>query len=185
MAEELDDLTLARAQAGDSSALSRLVRHYERPVFALVARVLCGRAPTEDVAQEAFIRVLRGLSTFDPKGPARLSSWILTVATRTSLNALRARPREQPTEDLEPAGPGPVSPEQLAADRERTRRVGVAMAALPEEARAVLVLRAYHDLDYPEIAAALALEVGTVKSRLARARVALRACLARTEKEQS
>ncbi len=69
-------------------------------------------------------------------------------------------------------------------DRERSHRIEVAMAALPAEMRAVLVLRAFHDLDYPEIAAALDLEVGTVKSRLSRARAALRAVLARNEEEQ-
>jgi RNA polymerase sigma-70 factor (ECF subfamily) len=183
MAEDLDDLTLVRAQAGDASALSRLVAHHQRAVFALVARVLCGRAPTEDVAQEVFIRVLRGIGSFDPRGPAKLSTWILTIATRTSLNALRGRPRELPSDDVVPDGPHPSSPEQTADERQRARRVWAAMATLPEDARAVLVMRAYHDLDYPEIAAALELQVGTVKSRLARARVALRACLAKTEKE--
>ena len=77
-----------------------------------------------------------------------------------------------------------ASPEQLVLERERGHRIEAAMAALPAEMRAVLVLRAYHDLDYPEIAAALDLEVGTVKSRLSRARTALRAVLARAEEEQ-
>jgi RNA polymerase sigma-70 factor, ECF subfamily len=188
MANELDELTLARARQGEPAALSALVRHYEKPVFALVGRLMCSRAPAaiDDVAQEAFIRVIRGISRFDPSGPARLSTWIVTVATRTCLNALRGRNRDAPLDVAGQAAasdPG-ASPEELVLERERGHRIEAAMAALPAEMRAVLVLRAYHDLDYPEIAAALDLEVGTVKSRLSRARMALRQVLARGEQEE-
>src|SRR3712207_1644744 len=91
MSGEIDEVTLARARRGDSSALSALVRHYHRPVHALVARLMIGRRPdwVDDVAQEAFIRICRGLPRFDPSGTARLSTWMLTIATRTCLNALR------------------------------------------------------------------------------------------------
>src|SRR5829696_531992 len=90
MAGEIDELTLARARRGDLSAMSALVRHYQRPVYALVGRLLVGRAGArDDVAQEAFIRVFRGIARFDPAGGAKLSTWILTVATRTCLNAIR------------------------------------------------------------------------------------------------
>jgi RNA polymerase sigma-70 factor, ECF subfamily len=137
----------------------------------------------DDVAQEAFIRVIRGIHRFDPAGPARLSTWVVTVATRTCLNALRGRGPEVSL-DREAAGPDPgATPEQMVLERERGHRIEAAMAKLPPEMRAVLVLRAYHDLDYPEIAAALDLEVGTVKSRLSRARTALREALARGEEE--
>jgi RNA polymerase sigma-70 factor, ECF subfamily len=185
MADELDALTLARARRGDASALSALVRHYERRVFALVSRLLCGRRhlAVEDVAQEAFVRIVRGIHRYDPAGPAQLSTWILTIATRTCLNSLRSRPREEPAAEP-PERPGTAaSPEELTLDREREERVTAAMAALPEDMRAVLVLRAFHDLDYPEIAAALELEVGTVKSRLSRARAALRDVIDRQEKQ--
>src|SRR6185436_19587267 len=95
MAGEIDELTLARARRGESPALSALVRHYQRPVYALVARLLVGPAGAarDDVAQEAFIRVVRGLPRFDPAGGAKLSTWILTVTTRTCLNAIRDRRR--------------------------------------------------------------------------------------------
>jgi RNA polymerase sigma-70 factor (ECF subfamily) len=186
MAGEIDELTLARARRGDPSALSALVRHYQRPVYALVARLMLGRggAARDDVAQEAFIRVCRGVPRFDPAGGARLSTWILTVATRTCLNALRDGRRAAALEaDPEPAA-APADPERAASDRQLRRRVEAAMNALPEEMRAVLVLRAYHDFDYDEIAAAVGVEIGTVKSRLARARAALREALAEeTERE--
>ena len=186
MANELDELTLARARQGDSSALTALVRQYEKSVYALLARLMCGRAPAavDDVAQEAFIRVIRGIHRFDPGGPARLSTWILTVATRTGLNALRGRGADLPLgRDADRSDPG-ATPEQMVIERERGHHIELAMAALPADMRAVLVLRAYHDLDYPEIAAALDLGVGTVKSRLSRARAALREALARGEEEK-
>src|SRR4051812_28577943 len=181
MPGELDEVTLARARRGDGTALGALVRHYERPVYALIGRMVVRRrdASVDDLAQEAFIRVCRGLSRFDPAGSARLSTWILTIATRTCLNALRGRPPAPPEQRREEAAPG--DPEQTAVERQERQRVEAAMAALPEEMRAVLILRAYHDFDYDEIAAALSLEVGTVKSRLGRARAALRAALEEDE----
>jgi RNA polymerase sigma-70 factor (ECF subfamily) len=189
VADELDELTLERARAGEAAALARLVRCYERPVFALVSRLLCGHSQlsVDDLAQESFVRILRGIHRFDPRGPARLSTWILTVATRACLNGLRARrhqlllPRSAPPHSHDGADQA-ASPEEITLGRERHGRVTRAMAALPEEMRAVLVLRAFHDLDYPEIAAALDLEVGTVKSRLSRARAALREALDRPER---
>jgi RNA polymerase sigma-70 factor (ECF subfamily) len=180
MAAEIDELTLARARRGESSALSALVRHYQRPVYALVGRLLVGRRAEalDDVAQEAFLRVCRGLPRFSSEGKARLSTWILTVATRTCLNALRDGRRADALAPEAAANAAPDDPEQTALEREQRRRVEAAMTALPEEMRAVLVLRAYHDFDYDEIAAALGVELGTVKSRLGRARAALREALA-------
>lgn len=179
MAGEIDELTLARARRGESSALSALVRHYQRPVYALVGRLLVGKqgAGRDDVAQEAFIRVLRGIARFDPAGGAKLSTWILTVATRTCLNAIRDGRRAAAVHPEPGPAAAPDDPERAAADRQLRLRVEAAMAGLSEEMRAVLVLRAYHDFDYDEIAAAVGVEVGTVKSRLARARAALRDAL--------
>jgi RNA polymerase sigma-70 factor, ECF subfamily len=183
VADEIDGLTLARARRGDPTALAQLVKFYERPVYALVGRLLCGRGhlSVDDLAQESFVRVLRGLHRFEPTGPARLSTWILTVATRACLNALRVRRREEPLGAHGERADLAASPEEITLDRERQGRVERAMGALSEDLRAVLVLRAFHDLDYPEIAVALDVEVGTVKSRLSRARTALRLALGRPE----
>jgi RNA polymerase sigma-70 factor (ECF subfamily) len=185
MAGEIDELTLARARRGESSALSALVRHYQRPVYALVGRLMVGRRAEalDDVAQEAFLRVCRGLPRFCAEGTARLSTWILTVAARTCLNALRDGRRADALAPAAAPDAAAGDPEQTAAERERRRRVEAAMTALPEEMRAVLVLRAYHDFDYDEIAAALGVEIGTVKSRLGRARAALREALAEDERD--
>lgn len=174
---EVDAATLARAQARDPAAMTAFVRRYERRVYALVFRLLAGRPEArEDVAQECFLKVLRALPRFEPDLRARPSTWVLTIATRTCLDVLR-RPDRVASPLPGPVASAAASPEESAAERQLGRRVEAAMARLPEEARAVLVLRAYHDFDYDEIAAALGLPVGTVKSRLGRARDALRAAL--------
>src|SRR5262245_56699581 len=176
-AEPIDELTLRRAQRGDQRAWRDLVVRFQQPVHALIWRLLAGRARhrVEDLTQETFVRVLRALPKFDPAGPASLSTWILTIATRLALNELR-RPEAAGLEHE------PVGMERTDADAER-KRLGAAIAAgvatLPDAQRAVLVLREYHDLDYAEIADVLELDVGTVKSRLSRARASLREHLTR------
>ena len=173
--ESLDEVTLHRAQRGDERAWRTLIAHHQSAVHALIWRMLAGRARhrVEDLAQETFVRVLRALPGFRLDGPAKLSTWILTIATRLALNEMR-RP-EHAELAREPAGA-----ERTDASSERLRvgaAIADAMAALPDAQRAVLVLREYHELDYAEIAVALELDVGTVKSRLSRAREALRAQL--------
>ncbi len=89
---ELDDLTLARARRGDREAFRELVERHEVQVFALLGRMLLGRgALVEDLAQETFLRVFTALHRFDPAGPARLGTWILTIATRLALDELKRR----------------------------------------------------------------------------------------------
>jgi RNA polymerase sigma-70 factor (ECF subfamily) len=168
----LDELTLRRAQRGDERAWRDLVALYQQPIQALVWRLLVGRSRhrVEDLVQETFVRVLRALPGFDLDGPATLSTWMLTIATRLALNELR---RDEPVAlEIEPVSPGRTDAE---LDR---RRLGAAISAgvasLAEGQRAVFVLREYHDLDYQEIAEILEVDLGTVKSRLARARAALR-----------
>jgi RNA polymerase sigma-70 factor, ECF subfamily len=172
LSEPLDELTLRRAQRGDERAWRDLIARFQQPVHALIWRLLAGRARhrVEDLVQETFVRVLRALPRFDPAGPAKLSTWMLTIATRLALNELR-RP------EASAIGDEPEATDRADAELDR-RRLGAAIAtgvaALPDGQRAVLVLREYHDLDYAEIADVLELDVGTVKSRLSRARAALR-----------
>jgi RNA polymerase sigma-70 factor (ECF subfamily) len=175
--EPLDELTLRRAQKGDERAWRDLIARFQPPVHALIWRLLAGRARhrVEDLTQETFVRVLKALPKFDPSGPASLSTWILTIATRLTLNEMRRPEMAVLERDV-------VGRERADVDSER-RRLGAAIAqgvaGLPDQQRAVLVLREYHDLDYGEIADALEVDVGTVKSRLSRARVALREFLTR------
>ena len=171
----IDELTLKRAQRGDQRAWRDLIARYEQPVHALIWRLLAGRARhrAPDLTQETFVRVLRALPRFELAGPASLQTWIFTIATRLTLNDMR-RP-DAVALDVEPPGM-----DRADANAERARlgaAIAAGMSALPEAQRAVLVLREYHDLDYAEIASVLEVDVGTVKSRISRARVALRAHL--------
>ena len=175
---ELDDLTLRRAQQGERPALDRLVERYHPMIHALVWRMACARGESHvaDLVQDALVRVIQNVARFDPAGPARLSTWILTVATRVVLNDRRRDPvragKHEPT--------GYVDPATAVAELEIGTAIATAVLALPEPQRIAFVLREYHDLDYDEIARVLEVEVGTVKSRLSRARTAVRDALLRS-----
>lgn len=175
---ELDELTLRRAQQGERAALDQLVERYHPMVHALVWRMACarGEAHVADLVQDSLIRVLQGIARFDPRGPARLSTWILTVTTRVVLNDRRREAvREQRPEPL-----AYIDPSTTAADREIGAAIAAAVVELPEAQRIAFVLREFHDLDYSEIARVLEVDVGTIKSRLSRARAAVRESLERT-----
>jgi RNA polymerase sigma-70 factor (ECF subfamily) len=174
-ADELDDTTLRRAAHGDADATRDLVERYQARVFALVSRMLSGRgrATIEDIAQDTFLVVFRRLGQFDPRGAAKLSTWILTIAARRAIDELRKQ-RPVLVADV---------PERRAADdvprrRELARAIEAALRDLSPELRAAFLLREYHGLDYAEIARALDIDLGTVKSRLSRARAGLRERLA-------
>jgi RNA polymerase sigma-70 factor (ECF subfamily) len=180
---EIDDVTLARAQRGDAAAWRALVEHYQGAVFALLGRMLGGgrRAIVEDLAQETFLAVFRQLASFQATGAARLSTWILTIASRRAIDELRKRPASPvPADDIA---------SERAADRaddalERRRiaaAIDRALAELSPEHRAAFVLRELHGLEYADIARALEIDLGTVKSRLARARDGLRRALAEVQ----
>lgn len=168
---DVDALTLRRAQRGDPAAFRTLLERYHRPVFALLWRMLeasHSRQDLEDLTQETFLRVFRALPRFDPGGPARLSSWILTIATRLALNARRDARKHLSLERVEL--PAEERADSGLRQQRLARRLRDAIQALPPERRVVLLLRQYHGLSYQEIAAATGTDLGTVKSRLSRAR---------------
>ena len=180
-APELDEVTIARAQRGDVGARRLLVERYQRPVLALVSRLLRGRADpalVEDIAQDTFLRVFRALPKFDRAGPARLSTWILTIASHRSIDELRKR--RVPTRPFDPAAFEIPAADRADVDTERrmlARLLGEAIDSLSPEYRATFVLREYHGMEYTEIATALGVDLGTVKSRLNRARSRLKQAL--------
>ena len=174
---ELDDATLRRAVRGDDDASRRLVELYQDRVFALVSRMLSGRgrATIEDIAQDTFLAVFRQLAQFDTRGTAKLSTWILTIAARRAIDELR---KQRPVLLAEPERAGDARADERAQRRELALLIEAALRELSPEFRAAFLLREYHGLEYAEIARALGIDLGTVKSRLARARSALRARLA-------
>jgi RNA polymerase sigma-70 factor (ECF subfamily) len=181
---ELDQLTVVRAQRGDHSAQTALIERYQRPVFALLSRMLRGeRALTEDLAQETFLRVLRGLPAFDTGGPARLSTWVLTIATRLAVDHMRRRVPAFVEADGGALPSAMPQPDQDADRRVLAASLARAVDDLGAPFRAAFLLREVHGLSYDEIALALEIDLGTVKSRLARARALLQAALAEMHDE--
>jgi RNA polymerase sigma-70 factor (ECF subfamily) len=175
--EELDPATLERARRLDPVAMRAFVVRYQRPVFALLSRLL-GQGPhVDDLAQEAFLRALRALPAFDPGGSARVSTWLLTIATRLALDARRKkRVPVVPLEDA-PMVAGPSTPETESARRELGRAIACAAAALPDDMRAAFLLADVHGFSMGEIADALGIPENTAKTRVFRARQQLRESL--------
>jgi RNA polymerase sigma-70 factor (ECF subfamily) len=161
-------------------AFRRLLVAYQQPVYALC--VALAGADGEDLAQETFLRVFRAIGEYDARGAATLRSWILTIARRLCQDRARhvRRGVEVSVEAPEPLDPRSGADEAL----DTARRLRAALAALPEEQRAVIALREWEGLEYEEIAAIEGVPVGTVRSRLARARVALREALGDAEVEE-
>ena len=169
---ELDGATLARARAGDPRAFRALYEHHADAVHGFLRRMLHQDPAAEDALQDTFLRVLRALAGFDPQGSAKLSTWIFTIARRVALTALERPPAPAP------------SPPAVAPEPELRLALEAAVAALPEVLRATFVLRQGCDLSYEEVAAVEGIDVGTVKSRLHRARAALQATLADPDPEE-
>ncbi len=154
------------SQSGDTQAFGRLVAG-TRPFVLSLAYRLCGNAhEAEDVAQEAFVRAWQALPRF--RGDASFRSWMYRITTNVALDHLRAT---RPTESIDDNPiPNLNTPESQTLRAERQHAVRRAIARLPADTRAVLVLREYEGLSYKEIAATLELPLGTVMSRLHYAR---------------
>jgi RNA polymerase sigma-70 factor, ECF subfamily len=163
---------VAAARSGDRNALDQLLRrHYDR-AHGVCRRLMGNVSEADDAAQETMIRVVRGLDSFD--GRSSFSTWVYRIATNTSLDELRKRGRRPHLHLVDDEGHSPEQVDQLAERRvdsvvERLS-IDAALASLPDDYRAAVVLRDVADLDYAEIAAVLDIPVGTVKSRIARGR---------------
>lgn len=170
-----------RAQGGDLNAFNQLVVQHQDSAYSLAVRFLGSPETAEDVTQDAFLRAFRSIGRF--RGD-RFRSWLLTIVANAARDELRRRKRrpaqsieqsraDPDRPDIEPvdAAPGPE------AEAERAELRGVlerALASLPEDARLVVLLADVHGMSYEEVAAAAGIPVGTVRSRLSRARARLR-----------
>lgn len=175
---------------GDPNAFSRLVALHEGLVYNLAARMLGDPEEAKDVSQDVFLQVYRMLPRFE--GRSSLKTWIYRIVVNQCRNRQRwwrrrrrdkALPLEELTasESVQLAAPPAEGPEQEVARREESRRVQGALLKLSLDHRAVLLLREVEELSGAEIAEALGVAEGTVKSRLARARDALRQALVARE----
>ena len=170
---------LARLRAGDPRAFEELVIGYQHRVFGVALRMLGSRAEAEEIAQEVFLRAHRALADF--RGDARLGTWLYGIASRLCLNRLASPDRRVVRGDaaLADVAAGTLDAAAQAERAELDAALHAAIAELPEERRLVLVLRDVEGLSYEEIAEALALDPGTVRSRLHRARMQLKEKLER------
>lgn len=170
-----DEQLVDAAKGGEAAAMDELLRrHYDR-VHAVCRRIAGGTRDADDAAQEAMIRVVRNLDRFD--GRSAFGTWVYRIATNTALDELRKRkrrPQLRSVADDDDLRQRPEQADEIAhrlidsvADR---LAIDAALAELPEEFRAAVVLRDVGDLDYAEIAEVLELPIGTVKSRIARGR---------------
>lgn len=185
MTPEHEKHCIERVLRGDANAFEHLVHAYEKTVYNLALRTLGNREDAEDVTQEAFLKAYRSLDSF--RGDSKFSVWLYRIVSNLCLDLLRSRQRK-PTQSLtvedDDGEIGELeisdehfSPEKLL-DRKLTREsVQRGLAALPDDARQILLLRELQGMSYEEIGQALGLEPGTVKSRIFRARKRLCAFL--------
>lgn len=181
MQATMDDRQLVTlARKGDQDAFTRLVERHQKMVYNLALGKTGSHHDAEEVTQTAFFKAWQGLPSF--QGKAAFSSWLYRLTVNAAIDLLRQRKKHQGALSLDdpdlPVVPdrGP-SPEELSEEHERRQLLWQAIESLPEPHRIPLLLREIEGLSYREIAQALDLEEGTVKSRLARARLLLRKLL--------
>ena len=189
MSADPSDLSLVqRVQKGDKAAFDLLVLKYQHKVVKLVLRYVRIPAEAEDIAQEAFIKAYRALPQF--RGDSAFYTWLYRIAINTAKNAVASRDRnpvkfgldtQDSDESYELQGrmKDTATPEALAMTEEIRATVNAAIDALPEDLRMAIVLRELEGLSYEDIAATMECPVGTVRSRIFRAREAIDAQLRR------
>jgi RNA polymerase sigma-70 factor, ECF subfamily len=184
MSADVSDLSLVRrVQSGDKGAFDALVRKYQHKLVKLVMRYVRNPAEAEDIAQEAFIKAYRALPQF--RGDSAFYTWLYRIAINTAKNAVVSRDRSpieynidrndatEESYDMQGRMKDSETPEGLVLTDEIRRTVNAAIEALPEDLKTAIVLRELDGLSYEEIAAAMDCPVGTVRSRIFRAREAI------------
>ncbi len=184
---EITETLVRAAQHGDEAAARAIVQELHRPILATIFRFLGAgwRREVEDIAQEIFLKVFRALGAFDP-ARAKFTTWVYTFVRnhcydvlkrrRLPTTSLQAVAADEPARDV--VDRRELPPSKTLENQELGRRIGEALSTLGEDQRMVFILREYENLDYAEIAAITGVNEGTVKSRLFRAKEALREQLA-------
>ena len=179
---EIDQQLVERAQRGDKQAFELLVQKYQRKLARLLARFIRDPAEVEDVTQEAFIKAYRALPAF--RGDSAFYTWLYRIGINTAKNYLVAMGRRAPTatefdsEEAEGFDDGDQlrdinTPESMLMSKEIASTVNDTMDRLPEELRTAITLREIEGLSYEEIATIMNCPIGTVRSRILRAREAI------------
>ena len=179
--QELDQELVRRVQRGDSTAFDALVRKYQHRIIGLIGRYIPDWSECQDVAQETFLRAYRALGNF--RGDAQFYTWLHRIAVNTAKNYLVAQNRRPPTDDID-AGDAEQfdtgirlrnndTPEHELLRQEIEQTVMRVVDSLPEELRSAISLREVDGLSYDEIASRMGCPIGTVRSRIFRAREAI------------
>jgi len=180
---ETDAKLLAAAKLerieGQSDAFEQILLRYEKLIHHIARRYFNNPEDALDASQDAIIRVYKGLPNVIIDEDGSLKAWICTVTANTCLDIVRKRRivADELTDDIISTSPTLPSAEESAIANERAREILAAIAKLPDDHRMVLILRDIQGLSYEELANALSLTLGTVKSRLSRARSALKKLL--------
>ena len=173
---ENEEKLIAQAVKGNTLAFGELVRHYEQFVFNVAYSFMNNSDDSFDVAQDAFIKAWQKLSGF--KGESAFSTWLYRITANTAKDALAQRNKVQCGGELNEQIPSQQeAPEDSVIREENARELRRALDRLDADARQILVLREFEELSYSEISDVLGVEIGTVKSRLNRAREKLRELL--------
>lgn len=186
MAEnEVDQALILRVQQGDKAAFDLLVRKYQHKVAGLISRYISDWSECQDVAQETFIRAYRALANF--RGDSQFYTWLYKIAVNTAKNHLVAQKRRPPTDDIEVGDAEQFqsgerlrnndTPEHELLRQEIEMTVTHAVDQLPDDLRTAITLREVDGLSYEEISEAMSCPIGTVRSRIFRAREAIDARL--------
>src|SRR5207342_549794 len=181
LSQQLDVDLVRRVQRGDSAAFDLLVRKYQHRIVALIGRYISDWSECQDVAQDTFLRAYRALGNF--RGDAQFYTWLHRIAVNTAKNHLVASNRRPPTDDIdvddaEQFASGMRLRDNDTPERELMRQqleqtVMRAVQSLPEELRQAITLREVDGLSYEEIAKRMDCPIGTVRSRIFRAREAI------------
>jgi RNA polymerase sigma-70 factor (ECF subfamily) len=179
---EVDQQLVVRAQHGDQQAFGLLVSKYQRKLARLLSRLIRDPAEVEDVAQETFIKAYRALGNF--RGDSAFYTWLYRIGINTAKNYLVSQGRRAPTstdfdsEEAEGFDDGDLlrdinTPERMLFSKEIGETVNAAMEALPEDLRTAITLREIEGMSYEDIAKMMDCPIGTVRSRIFRAREAV------------
>lgn len=171
---DADRSCLARIREGEPEGSTELFRKYSGPVFRYADRLLGSRADAEEVAQEVFLKVITRVDQYDGRAP--VASWLFAIAANACRDRLRKAGRRAaiPLEAVaEAASPDPPA-DRVLVEGERRRFVRRALALLSDEQREALILARFHEMPYAEIARALSISEGAVKTRIFRAMEKLR-----------